>query len=643
MFLSLSRLGRQANRVNQRSACVVDNAGFHGRAANIQADEQLCVAHKSHLGKVRCWGQLGNRHSARQVNLMVGLARPGGMSYHPRTTPVSGRPHRRRETFGMPRLLHTRLAHYLLLLAVTAALTLPGLATVSLWDIDEGLNAEAAREMLESGDWVVPTFNFQPRTAKPALLYWLQALSYQQLGVNEFAARLPSALAGVIVVLITYELGRRMFGSTVGLLAGIVVTSCVQFTLLTHAATPDAVLLACLMMTLWLFWTGAANGSRRWAWLTGLGCGLAVLAKGPIGVLMPAAIGGYYFLAQRQGRRLLEPRLLLGLFLTILIAGPWYALVGAETRGRFLRSFWENEHVGRFLAPMEGHSGPTWYYLAAILIGLGTWSVVIGSTLWDAARSTQRQEGEPNAVRFLICWIAVYVGVFSLAQTKLPNYVLPAYPPLALLTARYLDRWRRNASDGYRGEMTASLAALAVVGIAITAGLLMAGGAMTPTALRGQVIAGLARWAWVGLAPVIAAGIGYWCLRRGAKTGVVVALCAASVGFVGLALALPVRAVESVKAPRELVSAAGACRPDEEVRIGHLGYFQPSLVFYCRREVAPLYTSQQATDLLRGPLPAYVFCPAAVGEALADRGPGRVAARRFDLFRGGEVVVITNR
>src|SRR3954470_4783916 len=93
-------------------------------------------------------------------------------------------------------LRDSRLCHGLLLTVIWAALTLPSLGAASLWDIDEGLNAEAAREMFESGDWVVPTFNFKPRTAKPALLYWLQALSYQQFGVTEFAARLPSALAG---------------------------------------------------------------------------------------------------------------------------------------------------------------------------------------------------------------------------------------------------------------------------------------------------------------------------------------------------------------------------------------------------------------------------------------------------------------
>jgi 4-amino-4-deoxy-L-arabinose transferase-like glycosyltransferase len=546
---------------------------------------------------------------------------------------------------------HTRLAHYALLLAVTAALTLPGLGAVSLWDIDEGLNAEAAREMLESGDWVVPTFNFKPRTAKPALLYWLQALSYQRFGVTEFAARLPSALAGAVAVLLTYQLGRRMFGPATGLLAGVVTVSTVQVTVLTHAATPDALLLACLMLTMWLFWIGAENGGRHWTWMTGAGGGLAVLAKGPVGVVMPAAIVGYYFLAGRQGRRLLDRRLLLGLMLVVAIAGPWYALVGAETRGRFLKSFWETENVGRFLAPMEGHSGPAWYYLVAVLIGLGTWSVVLWPALHDAMRSCSRPSNqdprlsppkETVSVRFLVCWLAVYIGFFSLAQTKLPNYIVPAYPPLALLTARFLDRWRRGVVPFHRWLALASLALLTLIGVGVGAGLLVAGGVMTPAAARLQTITGLAGWAWIGVVPVAGAAAGYWCLNRDRRAGVVTALAAAAVGFVGLAVLLPVRAVESVKGPRALVAAAGVCRPTDEVRVASLGYFQPSLVFYCRREVSSLYLPKEAVDLLRGPLPAYVFCPAEVGEMLAASGAGRLTARHRDVFRGAEVVVVTN-
>src|ERR1043166_2054327 len=110
------------------------------------------------------------------------------------------------------RLSH-RAVHYVLLLAVSAALCLPNLGGPSLWDIDEGNNAEAAREMLESDNWVVPTFNGQLRVDKPALLYWLQLGAYKIFGVNEFAARLPSALAALATVLLAYELGRRLFGS----------------------------------------------------------------------------------------------------------------------------------------------------------------------------------------------------------------------------------------------------------------------------------------------------------------------------------------------------------------------------------------------------------------------------------------------
>src|SRR5438477_9692462 len=125
----------------------------------------------------------------------------------------------------MSRWLDNRAGHYALLAAVWALLCLPNLGSPSLWDIDEGNNAEAAREMLVSGDWIVPTFNYQLRVDKPALLYWCQIAAYRLFGVNEFAARLPSALAALAAILLTYELGRRMFGAAAGLLAGLVLAS----------------------------------------------------------------------------------------------------------------------------------------------------------------------------------------------------------------------------------------------------------------------------------------------------------------------------------------------------------------------------------------------------------------------------------
>ena len=115
----------------------------------------------------------------------------------------------------MFRVCNARLGHYCLLLAVAGATVFPNLGRPSLWDIDEGNNAEAAREMLESGNWVIPTFNFQLRVDKPALLYWLQIGAYRAFGVNEFAARFPSAVAALVTVLLIYELARLMFGADI--------------------------------------------------------------------------------------------------------------------------------------------------------------------------------------------------------------------------------------------------------------------------------------------------------------------------------------------------------------------------------------------------------------------------------------------
>src|SRR5207237_1916513 len=145
--------------------------------------------------------------------------------------------------------MRQRASHYLLLLFVSGGLFLPNLGGPSLWDIDEGNNAEAAREMLESDNWRLPTFNFQLRVDKPALLYWLQIFAYRTFGVGEFGARLPSALAGIAAVLLTYELGRLMFGAATGLLAAVLLASAVMFCAAAHFANPDAVLTACTVLT----------------------------------------------------------------------------------------------------------------------------------------------------------------------------------------------------------------------------------------------------------------------------------------------------------------------------------------------------------------------------------------------------------
>ena len=157
-----------------------------------------------------------------------------------------------------------RALHYALLAGVLALCTLPNLGTPSLWDVDEGVNAGCTQEMMESGSWVVPTFNGELRTAKPVLLYWLQRVSYLTFGVSEWSARFPAVLCSLGTVLAVYELGRRMGGAMVGLLAGIILSTSIEFVKLAHAATPDAPLILFTTLTFLAVWVGHADGRRWW-------------------------------------------------------------------------------------------------------------------------------------------------------------------------------------------------------------------------------------------------------------------------------------------------------------------------------------------------------------------------------------------
>ena len=226
--------------------------------------------------------------------------------------------------------------HYLLIAVAWAALCLPNLGKPSLWDVDEGRNSGAAYEMRESGNWIVPTFNYELREDKPALLYWMQMGCFELFGVGEFAARLPSALAALLSLLCTYELACSLFGRAAGLLAGLLLGSTIGLCGAAHFANPDSLLNGFTCLALTLFWLDYARNGRSWFLTAGIAVALAVLAKGPIGLLLPGAVIFLFLMWQRDLRRLLDRRLIWGAVLFLLVAAPWYAWVGAETKGEWL-------------------------------------------------------------------------------------------------------------------------------------------------------------------------------------------------------------------------------------------------------------------------------------------------------------------
>jgi 4-amino-4-deoxy-L-arabinose transferase-like glycosyltransferase len=545
----------------------------------------------------------------------------------------------------MGRRLDNRAGHWLLLAVAWAVLCLPALGRPSLWDIDEGNNADASREMFESGDWIVPTFNYQTRYDKPVLLYWLQAGAYAACGINEFAARLPSALAALLAVLVTYEIGRSLFGRGAGLLSGLVLASSVAFCASAHFANPDALLNLFTAVSLLAFWQDYCGRGRAWSAVAGAAAGLAVLAKGPVGLVLPVVVCLLLLAWHRRLDYLWDRRTVLVILAFCVVALPWYLWVAAETKGQWVYEFLMQHNYRRATQALENHNGPPWYYVVALVGGLAPWSAFLGPTVWLAWRNLRRgTDGDGTACQFLTCWFGVYIIFFSVVRTKLPNYILPAYPAAAVLTGCLLDRWRRGELALPDRIMRISLVCLALMGLGVGVGLLVAGGVIRVGALHGRWLSGLGVCAVIGLAWAIAAAAADWCLRRGRRGGLITCVALGGAAFTAGAASWGAVAVDRYKAVRALVAALPPDQTRRDVRIATFNYFQPSLVFYCRREVRQLTSEWQLADFLSVPLPRYVFLPAPVWEQLAPLCPTawRLLGRHYDLYQGCDVVLIGN-
>jgi 4-amino-4-deoxy-L-arabinose transferase-like glycosyltransferase len=563
-----------------------------------------------------------------------------------------------------------RTGHYLLLLALAWCLFFANLGGPSLWDLDEGRNSTCFFEMMEAGNWVIPTFNGLLRPDKPALLYWLQIAACRCFGVNEFAARLPSALAALATVLLCYELARSMFTPSTGLIAGIIVAATPMLCGAGRFANPDALLNLFVVLTLALFWMRWDRPQLWWFMAIGAAEGFGALAKGAVAVVLPVSIIALFFFWQRRTRTLWDRRQMFGVLAFMLVAVPWYLRVSVETKGMFARGFFLEHHVSRFVSTMENHRGGVWYYPLVIVLGTIPWSVFLGPALWFGAWSMVRcpsrrfagwwsaaaESAAPSdqadadqrraAYRLLGCWIAMFLLFFSVSATKLPNYALPVLAPTAILIARFLDRWRLGELALARWVLPASLVCLALTGAGMSAGLLAAGGAFPVDVMHGQALPALRPWAMVG-GLLIAGGLGgAWCVRTGRRAGLIVSVAAAGVPLLALIGAYGVTVIEPHKAPRTLVEEVGALRRGEDIRVvawqlDHL----PSLNFYVQRNVHLCERDDEVRDYLAYPLPVYVFLPVSEWEHLRPTisSPCRELSRHLDLYKRDDVVVITNR
>lgn len=420
-------------------------------------------------------------------------------------------------------------------IAVAGLIFFTNLGSAQLWDRDEPRNAGCAAEMLDRADWVVPIFNDELRGQKPVLLYWLMMGAYQIFGVNEFSARFWSALLAVGTVAITFSIGHRLFNPKVACLSGIILASNLMFAVAARAATPDSLLIFLSTLTIAFYIWGSPHPSANrfiksfstldWRWLLAMGIsmGLALLAKGPIGFLMPMAIMGMHLLIIRRDRPprrfaflsvihpvhflkttlTMQPLLLLAI--ALLIALPWYVLVGLRTEGDFLNDFFLNEHLGRSTTVFENHGGGIWYYPLSILIGFFPWSLFWLPVAIILYRLQKTGSDGVDAVALMLCWVGVQVGIFSIVQTKLPSYVTPCYPALSILTAVGLEAWVQKRVTIADAWIKAALVIGVVVGFALALAIAIAAPDYFPEAFWLPVI---------GAAVASGCAVGLWKLSR---------------------------------------------------------------------------------------------------------------------------------
>ncbi len=575
----------------------------------------------------------------------------------------------------------------IIILAVCWATFFTQLGRPRLWDRDEPRNARCAEEMLLRRDWIVPTFNGELRTHKPVLLYWCMMSAYQLFGVNEFAARFSSALLAVGTVLATYAIGRRMFQPRIGFWAAIVLATTLMFNVAARAATPDSSLIFCSTLAFAAFvhtaptsvWRGEQVAMAQPQAFVSLRFGpaivvyaamaAAVLAKGPVGVVLPTATIGLFTLLVTQPRpvgpegarsrwgtrirqvaarfhpmRLAKTvwalRPITALVATGLIAGPWYYLVGVRTNGEWLRGFFWDHNLSRAVSPMEGHDGSLLFYPVALLIGTFPWSVLAIPVVLAIRQTWSERKARP-AFTLLLCWIGVYITVFSCAQTKLPSYITPTYPAVALLVGCFLYQWERSVSgatdswSSWTRWPTISALTLASIGLILIIALPIAAHLLLP----GDEIVGL-----LGLIPLVG-GMAMWNrIRRNAPAATVRILAVSAalfiVGLFGF-VAPRIGRHQQIEGLLRLAQADG-----HPASIAAFGSQEPSWVFYAKR-VIPLIPEEQtqraAAFLQADPTRFLITTTRHLPQLESQLPPGVVVRGRIPYFLRKDSILLLGR
>jgi 4-amino-4-deoxy-L-arabinose transferase-like glycosyltransferase len=470
------------------------------------------------------------------------------------------------------------------------------LAKRPLYDPDEGRYAEIPREMLASGDWVIPHLDSLVYLEKPPLQYWLTAATYKVIGESEFAARLWTGIAGYASLGFVFFVGSRLWGRRAGLKALLLMSGSMLFVLMGHQLTLDMVLSTWLLASLVCFLLAESEAASpcpspyrhaRWMLACWASMALAVLTKGLIGVLIPGCTLFFYAVWQRDAGVLRRLHWRWGVPLFAVIAVPWF-IMAARANGAFLQYFFIREHLQRFLTPIERRSEPWWFFFPVLGVGILPW---LPQALRAATLPFGPRTHRPfDPVRLLWIWSVFVLAFFSSSNSKLIPYVLPAVPALALLCAS------PAATHGRR-----ELAIGAGLSLAACMGILLYSGGIGTIGRSHDLALLLAPSLAATAALLAAAAVGCLLLLRWARVDAALAVLCAGWFLASVSILLAANVVQerfsSKDAALVLRSQGSASAPVFSVQ-----NYEQSFTFYLRRPVVLVdYRDEFALGLGQAP------------------------------------------
>jgi 4-amino-4-deoxy-L-arabinose transferase-like glycosyltransferase len=556
----------------------------------------------------------------------------------------------------------------IVLLFLLAAAIVPywiGIGDSTLWDANEAFYAETPRVMTETGDYISPSFNGNPRFNKPPLTYWIVAASYQIFGVSEWSERLPIVLAAMGLIAAAFVMGRTVWGMQVGLWSAIVLATLPRFLMHSRRTSIDVFLSLFMGLTLMFFVLSEVRLEQRKLWLCLMyaSVGLGYMTKGPVAVVLPGAVFFIYLLIEKRLKDITKMMVPTGIAIFLAIVVPWYLLVYQKHGRGYIVSFLLNENISRYTD--EGW-GPrrSFFYVQTMLGDLFPWSLLMiaalvcvvfrrkfgerifgaGEGFVDSGNPPVTTGGSDNAfsiARLIAIWIVVIVGFYSLSRNQQDQYVMPTFMAVAVLVGVLINAFIEKRADALRW-----------IFIVVGALLVLTGGAFTYLGTKHSSIdlAGIGVVGIVLMLGVIATVVFAILKKRDLAVYSQVAAIILLMWIFVIAVLPDFERYKPVKPLSEVI----AQNAGPEARVGYFRYTAPTMVFYLHRPVLEYFQEDEMISLFGNNKPAYLIMSEAEYEAIKPKLPAqtRVIASRpllrvrlnelFSERKEPQIVLVTN-